>query len=152
LVHADASSHTVRTIYQYLLRFLQDAEGKEDPETRERLKKLRKRTGGYCEAETKLQLKKANEVLKGKGRLAYVIVWRNADANPTEQDRLAVLDQQSINFVLSVAQSFELQTHHQLRSTGKNSDKHDWYYFTGMTPQEECLITQADDEICDDVV
>lgn len=159
LVHADASKLTVGTFYRQLLQFFQEAYGKEDPATLERLAKLQRRTGGYSNAEVKMQLAAANELLKGKARLAYVVAWRNSDAHPIEQASLAVLDKSSvrredrvpINFVLPVAQSDNLQTHHQWRLTGKNAHEHRWYYFPGMT-REELLIMQAGDESSDDAV
>jgi hypothetical protein len=84
----------------------------------------------------------------GKGRFAFINVWRSIDTEsgrPVEQKPLAVCDERSVHdsdrFLYELIFQDRVGENYSLR----HSDSHKWYYYPRMVP-DECLVFKVYDK------
>ena len=86
----------------------------------------------------------ARRALSDDGRFAFINVWRNIDMDPVATHPIALCDGQSVMPGDLVV--FEIHYANRIGENyfAKHSDRHDMYYYPGMTRDEALLIKQWD--------
>ena len=86
----------------------------------------------------------AHHVLEDGGRFAIINVWRNIDTEPVLSRPLALCDSRSVDPQELVV--FEIHYEDRIGENyfAKHADRHRWFYFPEMSPDEALLIKQWD--------
>jgi hypothetical protein len=86
------------------------------------------------------------------GRFLYINAWRNISDTPIEDNHLAMLDERTTikpddYLVSDLYTATETQAEPQYKLRPKNSNKHQWWYFSAMKKNEVILFKQYDSDV-----
>jgi hypothetical protein len=86
----------------------------------------------------------AQRALADGGRFAIINLWRNIATEPVATHPLALCDAQTVQVQDLVVFEIHYQDRIGENYFAKHSDRHQWYYYPQMTPDEALLIKQWD--------
>ena len=86
----------------------------------------------------------AVETIIGSGRFAIINLWRNIDDVPVQSDPLALCDGQTVTLEDLVVYEIHYSDRIGENYFARFNDRHAWWYYPAVTPDEAILIKQWD--------